>query len=78
MKITVEPFEEAYRLLSRDPTLSVRRNGSRSLHVKMQNECIPALNALLVANGLRVMELSPQRATLEEVFLNLTHDKTTD
>jgi hypothetical protein len=29
------------------------------------------VNALLVANDIRVMELTPQRATLEEVFLNL-------
>ena len=74
IKITVEPLENAYQLLNRDPTLSVRRNGSQSLYVKMQTDRIPRLNALLVANQIRVMELTPQRATLEEVFLNLTSD----
>lgn len=72
VKITVEPLEDAYQLLRREPLLSVSRNGSESLYVKMRNECIPRINALLVANDIRVMELSPQRVTLEEVFLNLT------
>jgi len=75
LKITVEPLEEAYQLLSRDPLLSVSRNGSQSLYGRVLNEHIPRVNALLVANDMRVMELTPQRATLEEVFLNLTQNK---
>jgi ABC-2 type transport system ATP-binding protein len=71
-KITVEPLEVAYQLLRREPAVSVRRNGDSSLYVKMQDDCIPHVNALLVANGIRVMELTPQRATLEDVFLKLT------
>ena len=72
IKITVEPLEEACRLLSRDRTLSVSRNGSNSLYIRMRDEDIPRVNALLVANKISVMELAPQRATLEEVFLTLT------
>lgn len=72
IKITVEPLEEACRLLSRDRTLSVSRNGSNSLYVRMRDEDIPRVNALLVANRINVMELAPQRATLEGVFLTLT------
>ncbi|SRR6266516_127510 len=72
VKITVDPLEEAYQLLSRDPLLSVTRNGSQSLYIKMPCESIPDVNAMLVEHGIRVMELSPQRATLEEVFMNLT------
>src|SRR5258705_676134 len=72
IKITVEPLEEAYRLLSRDQTISVSRNGSNSLYIRMRDEDIPRVNALLVANKISVMELAPQRATLEEVFLTLT------
>ena len=75
IKITVEPLEDAYQLLSGDPMLSVRRNGHSSLYVKMQNDCIPRVNALLVANGIRVRELSPQGVTLEDVFLQLTQNK---
>ncbi|MEP6570080.1 MAG: ABC transporter ATP-binding protein [Acidobacteriota bacterium] len=72
IKITVEPLESAYRLLSQDPTLSVRQNGSISLYVKMPEANIPRVNALLVANNIRVLELVVQRPSLEETFLNLT------
>ena len=65
------PLEDAYRLLSRVPQLSVRRNGSQSLYVRVDKEDIASVNALLVANGIRVTELAPQRETLEEVFFNL-------
>jgi len=71
IKIRVEPLEAAYQLLSRDPALSVSRNGSDSLYVKTSSDCIPKINAMLVANNIRVTELSPQRQTLEEVFLTL-------
>lgn len=72
IRITAEPLEEAYQLLKRDPSLSVSRNGSRSLYVRMRDEQIPRVNALLVQNNIRVRELSSQQATLEEVFLTLT------
>jgi len=77
VRITVEPLEDAYNLLSRDPLLSVSRNGSQSLYVRTLDEHIPRVNALLVDNKMRVMELTPQRETLEDVFLELTHDRTT-
>ena len=72
VRITVDPVETAYQLLARDPTISVSRNGSRSLYIKMPHESIPQVNALLVEHGIRVMELAPQHATLEDVFLTLT------
>jgi ABC-type multidrug transport system ATPase subunit len=72
VRIVVDPIEEAYQLLLIDPTLSVSRNGSQSLYVKMPDERIPHVNATLVENGIRVMELSVERITLEEVFLTLT------
>ncbi len=78
IKITVDPLEEAYQLLNRESMLAVRRNGSQSLYVTMKSECIPRVNALLVANDIRVMELAPQRATLEEVFLNLLSEPGAD
>jgi ABC-2 type transport system ATP-binding protein len=83
VKITAEPLEAAYELLTRDAILkglngllnglAVHRNGSRSLYVRMPDEQIPRVNALLVTNNIRVTELSSQQATLEEVFLNLTN-----
>jgi ABC-2 type transport system ATP-binding protein len=72
VRIVVDPIEEAYQLLLVDPALSVRRNGSRSLYVKVPDERIPNINARLVEHGIRVMEISVERPTLEEVFLTLT------
>jgi ABC-2 type transport system ATP-binding protein len=72
IKLTVDRVEEAYTLLSSNATLSVNRNGDSSLYVKMTDEQIPLVNALLVEHGFRVTELTPQRETLEEVFLRLT------
>jgi ABC-type multidrug transport system ATPase subunit len=76
IKITVEPLEDAFRLLSRDPAFSVSRNGSQSLYVRTAEEHIPRA-ALLVANKVQVRELTPQQATLEEVFLRLTQSSQT-
>jgi|ERR1043166_52596 ABC-2 type transport system ATP-binding protein len=72
IRITAEPLEETYRLLSENLELSVSRNGSNSLYVRLQPELIPQVNAYLVTNDINVMELAPQRATLEEVFMSLT------
>jgi len=43
----------------------------------MADEQIPLINALLVQHGFHVMELSPQRESLEQVFLRLTHQART-
>ena len=75
VKISVDPLEDAYQLLAGDPKISVSRNGSESLYVTMSNDEIPRVNALLVGHGMRVMEISPQRATLEEAFVSLTRAK---
>lgn len=72
VKLTVDRIEEAYKILSADPALVVSRNGAQSLYVKMADDRIPDVNSLLVEQGIRVMELSPQRETLEQVFLRLT------
>lgn len=72
IKITAEPLEETYRLLTENLELSVSRNGSDSVYVRMQPEQIPQVNAYLVTNNINVMELALQRATLEEVFMSLT------
>jgi hypothetical protein len=43
----------------------------------MADEQIPRVNSLLVQRGFQVMELSPQRQTLEQVFLRLTQEART-
>ena len=77
IKLTVDRIEEAYQLLSPNPKLSVSRNGDQSLYIMMADDQIPLVNALLVERGFRVMELSPQRETLEQVFLRLTQNRAT-
>lgn len=77
IKVRVDRLSEAYELLSRDPKLSLSRNGDDSLHVKMTDDQIPAVNSLLVQHGFSVRELSPQRESLEQVFLRLTQEART-
>ncbi|HEV2913407.1 MAG TPA: ABC transporter ATP-binding protein [Pyrinomonadaceae bacterium] len=72
VRLRVDRLDEAYSLLSTDPALAVSRNGDGALYVRMADEQIPRVNALLVARGFLVSELSPQRETLEQVFLRLT------
>ncbi len=72
IKLRVDRVAEAFKLLATNPRLTVNLNGANALYVKMAEEEIPLVNAFLVQNGFRVTELSPQRESLEEVFLRLT------
>jgi ABC-2 type transport system ATP-binding protein len=74
IKLKVDRVSDAFELLAQDPRLSVTRNGDDSLYLKLAGEEIPDVNALLVERGFRVMEISPQRESLEEVFLRLTRE----
>jgi ABC-type multidrug transport system ATPase subunit len=78
IKLRVDRVTEAYELLLRNPLLSLSRNGDQSLHVKTSEEQIPLINTLLAQHGFRVMELSPQRESLEQVFLRLTQEGRTE
>jgi ABC-type multidrug transport system ATPase subunit len=75
VKLTVDRTAEVYELLSNNPALKVSRNGDDSLYVRMAEEQIPLVNALLVERGFRVMELARQRETLEQVFMRLTRNE---
>lgn len=72
VKIKVDRVDEAFAILADLSSISVHRNGDEFLYVKTAEEHIGEINALLVSNGFHVRELSPQRQTLEEVFLRLT------
>jgi ABC-2 type transport system ATP-binding protein len=74
IKLKVDRLNEAFDLLANDRRLAVSRNGDDSLYLKIAGEQIPGVNALLVERGFRVMELSPHRESLEEVFLRLTRE----
>jgi ABC-type multidrug transport system ATPase subunit len=77
IKLRVDRTAEAYELLSKDARFYLTLNGDESLHVKMAEVQIPVVNALLVHQGFRVLELSPQRDSLEQVFLRLTQEART-
>ena len=72
-KVRVDDLSGAFELLNREP-VNVRRNGTSFLHIEADAETIPAVNALLVTNGIKVYELSPAHESLEEAFLRLTQN----
>jgi ABC-2 type transport system ATP-binding protein len=76
VRLGVDRVEEAFQLLAADPALSITRNGTQFLYFKAAAEQIPRINQMLVERGFRVMELTPERETLEQVFLRLTQRKT--
>jgi ABC-type multidrug transport system ATPase subunit len=71
-KVRVDDLSGAFELLTREPGVTVSRNGSSFLQIDADAESIPAVNALLVAHGIKVYELSPAQETLEDAFLRLT------
>jgi ABC-2 type transport system ATP-binding protein len=71
-RLKTDRVTDALDLLTKDRGLSITRNGDESLYLQVAVEEIPEINALLVQNGFRVLEISAQRESLEEVFLRLT------
>ena len=71
-KVRVDNLSEAFDLLTREPGVTVSRNGAAYLQVDADADRIPALNALLVAHNIKVYELSPAQDSLEAAFLRLT------
>jgi len=71
-KVRVDNLSAAFDLLIKERDVTVRRNGAAYLHVDVDAERIPSLNALLVTQGIKVYELSPAQESLEEAFLRLT------
>ena len=71
-KVRVDDLSGAFELLSREPEVTVSRNGSAFLRVDADAEKISHVNALLVAKGIKVFELSPAQESLEDAFLRLT------
>jgi ABC-2 type transport system ATP-binding protein len=70
--VRVDNLSGAFDLLTRQPGLTVSGNGSSFLQIDADAERISAVNALLVAQGIKVYELSPAQESLEEAFLRLT------
>ena len=72
-KVRVDNLSAATELLTREPGVTVSPNGTAFLRIDAEAERIPAVNALLVANGIGVYELTPAQESLEEAFLRLTN-----
>jgi len=70
-RVRVDDVFQAYNLLSKEPGVTVSRNGDSFLRIDADAEGISAVNALLVGNGIKVYELSPAQESLEEAFLRL-------
>jgi ABC-2 type transport system ATP-binding protein len=77
-KVRVDDLSGAFELLTREPRVTVSRNGASFLRIEADAESISAVNALLVAKGIKVYELSPAQESLEEAFLRLTKTEPTD
>jgi ABC-type multidrug transport system ATPase subunit len=72
-KVRVDNMPAAIELLSKELGVVVSQNGVAFLKIDADAERIPAVNALLVTNGIKVYELTPAQETLEEAFLRLTN-----
>jgi len=72
-KVRVDNLSAAAELLTREPGVIVSQNGAAFLRIDADAEHIAAVNALLVAHGIKVYELSPAQESLEEAFLRLTN-----
>jgi ABC-2 type transport system ATP-binding protein len=71
-KVRVDDLSGAFDLLTREPGITVSRNGASFLRIEGDAESIAAVNVLLVGNGIKVYELSPAQESLEDAFLRLT------
>jgi ABC-type multidrug transport system ATPase subunit len=72
-KVRVDNLSAATELLTGEPGVMVSQNGAGFLRIDADAERIPAVNALLVAHGIKVYELTPAQESLEEAFLRLTN-----
>ena len=71
-KVRVDDLSRAFEILTKEPGVTVSRNGASFLRIEANAESVSTMNAMLVANGIKVYELSPAQETLEDAFLRLT------
>jgi ABC-type multidrug transport system ATPase subunit len=75
LRVTAEPLEQARLLVEEHSAVRDVAAVDGALKVKADPAAAPEINRLLVSAGIAVSELSPGRASLEEVFLALTNQK---
>jgi ABC-type multidrug transport system ATPase subunit len=74
--VDAEPLALAETVAARAPGVRDVERRDGVLHVGIERDEIPELNAELVRAGVRVRELRPARQSLESVFLELTEEAT--
>jgi ABC-type multidrug transport system ATPase subunit len=72
LRVRAEPLAEAARLVGGIPGVDEVTSADGLLDVTVDTAQAPAINRLLVEAGIAVAELYAQKASLEDVFLELT------
>jgi ABC-2 type transport system ATP-binding protein len=72
LRVRAEPLSEAARLVGALPDVDQVTSVDGLLEVSVDTAQAPAINRLLVEAGIAVSELYAQKASLEDVFLELT------
>jgi ABC-type multidrug transport system ATPase subunit len=72
LRVRAEPLSEAARLVGALPAVDRVTTLDGLLDVAVDTSQAPAINRALVESGIAVSELYPQKASLEDVFLELT------
>lgn len=71
VSIKATPLDKAYAILSDSFTLKVQAD---ALEITSNADDVPDIIKLLVNNDIAIHEVSPKRRTLEDLFLEVTHD----
>ena len=72
LRVRAEPLSEAARVVGAIPAVDEVTSVDGVLDVAVDTAQAPAINRALVEAGIAVSELYPQKASLEDVFLELT------
>jgi len=72
--VRAEPLEHAGRVVEGLPGVAAVARGDGTLRVTADPAAAAAIVRALVGAGVAVTELRPERASLEDVFLNLTRE----
>ena len=69
--VRVDDSSAASELITSQLGIPLTKNGTGILRIDIDPDRIPALNAALVAQGIKVYELTPIKESLEEAFIRL-------
>ena len=73
LRVVADPLEKARHLVEGLPQVTDVTRVDAALRITTDPDAAPVINRALVNAGIAVSEMAPDRATLEEVFLELTH-----